>query len=117
MIQDDFIQNDLFGFPYNGKFPPCTYNFQKSKLYHGYDTPAQECLFYDFAVQGYDLKIKYKGIYYYFMVDSDCVWLSDKQFCATKERFKNGNDVLTNFLIDGKPLYSIVDDLEEYESM
>lgn len=32
-----------------------------NEKYHGYDTPAQECLFYDFAVLGYDLMIKYHG--------------------------------------------------------
>lgn len=42
--------------------------------------------FYDFAVQGYDLKIKYKGQSYYFMVDIDCVWLSDESFTAMDQK-------------------------------
>ena len=86
-------------------------------LYHGYDTPAQECLFYDFAVLGYDLMVKYHGKSYYFMVDDNCVWLSDSNFCEMKQKFKNGNDVLEHFMIEGKPLISIVDDLEDYEPM
>ena len=32
-------------------------------------------------------------------------------------RFGNGNDVLENFKIDGKPLYKLVDELDEYEPM
>lgn len=43
-------------------------------------------VFYDFAVQGYDLKIKYKGQSYYFMVDIDCVWLSDESFTAMDQK-------------------------------
>ena len=75
------------GFAFNGKFPPGA----SDSLYHGYKTPAQECLFYDFAVQGYDLMVKYKGVSYYFMVDTDWVWLSDENFTATVRKFDNGN--------------------------
>lgn len=74
-------------------------------------------MFYDFAVQGFDLMIKYKGVSYYFMVDTDCVWLSDANFTAMKKRFENGNDALEHFCIDGIPLYKIVDELDEYEPM
>ena len=101
------------GFAFNGKFPPGV----SDSLYHGYKTPAQECLFYDFAVQGYDLMVKYKGVSYYFMVDTDWVWLSDENFTATVRKFDNGNDVLEHFCIDGVPLYKLVDKLDEYESM
>ncbi len=95
------------------KFPP---NCNDS-LYHGYKTPAQECLFYDFAVQGYDLMVKYKGLSYFFMVDTDCVWLSDENFTATVRKFANGNDVLEHFCIEGTPLCKLVDYLDEYEPM
>lgn len=115
MIKDKYIRKDLFGFYFNGKFPPNASGH--SSLYHGYKTPAQECLFYDFAVQGYDLKVKYKGVYYYFMVDTDCVWLSDEKFTAMKRKYRNANDVLQHFCIDGKPLYQLVDELEDYEPM
>lgn len=114
MTKDIHIRKDLFGHPFNGMFPPTD---KESDIYSGYSTPAQECLFYDFAVQGYDLKIKYNGNYYYFMVDTDCVWLSDKSFTEKKKKFKNGNDVLKNFIINGKPLYQLTDKLEEYEPM
>lgn len=100
---------------YNKQFPPTS--LQDKYSHNGYTTPAQECLFYDFAMQGYDLMIQYKGNKYYFMVDKDCVWLSDKNFTKTNKRFKDGNDVLTNFLIDGTPLYQLVDKLEDYEAI
>lgn len=113
MTKDSYIRTDICGFAYNGNFPPNS----NERLYHGYKTPAQECLFYDFAVQGYDLMIKYKGLPYYFMVDTDCVWLSDEHFSATVRKFANGNDVLEHFCIEGTPLCKLVDNLDEYESM
>lgn len=115
MINNSSIQKDLLGYAFNGKFPP-KFN-DKNNLYHGYETPAQECLFYDFAVQGYNLKIKYKGQSYYFMVDTDCVWLSDETFTETIQKFANGNEALLNFCINDIPLYKLVDDLEEFDPM
>lgn len=113
MIKDPYIRTDICGFAFNGKFPPNS----NDSLYHGYKTPAQECLFYDFAVQGYDLMIKYKGQSYFFMVDTDCVWLSDETFSATVQKFANGNDALEHFCIEGTPLCKLVDNLDEYEPM
>lgn len=115
-MDKSYILYDFAGYPFNGKYPPKG-TPKNGNLYHGYETPAQECLFYDFAVLGYDLMVKYHGKSYYFMVDDDCVWLSDSNFCAMSQKFKNGNDVLEHFMIEGKPLISIVDDLEEYEPM
>ncbi len=100
-------------FPHNEVFSPDS----NDSLHNGYKTPAQECLFFDFAVQGYDLMIKYKGQSYYFMVDTDCVWLSDENFTATIQKFANGNDVLEHFCIEGTPLCKLVDKLDEYEPM
>ena len=73
MTKDSYIRTDIRSYDFNGKFPPNDSN----SLYHGYKTPAEECLFYDFAEQGFDLMIRYKGRSYYFMVGEDCVWLSD----------------------------------------
>ena len=113
MIKDSYIRTDICGYAFNGKFPPN----DRNSLYHGYRTPAEECLFYDFAVQGYDLMIRYKGQSYYFMVDEACVWLSDENFTATIKKFANGNDVLENFCIEDVPLYKLVDKLDDYEPM
>lgn len=110
MINDKNILYDLAGYPYNGKYPP-----RGNSNYHGYDTPKQECLFYDFAVLGYDLMITYRGVSYYFMVDNDGVWLSDEQFSAKNKRFENGNDVLESFSIEGRKLIDIIDELDYAE--
>ena len=113
MKKESYILYDFAGYPFNGKYPPCS----KKSLYHGYETAAQECLFYDFAVLGYDLKIKYNGLYYYFMVDEDSVWLTDETFCEQRQQFQSGNDVLESFMIDGKRLKDVIDELEEFEPM
>ena len=33
------------------------------------------------------------------------------------QKFKNGNEVLEHFLIEGKPLFSLIDELDDYEAM
>lgn len=111
MIKDTSITLDLSGYPFNSKYPP---RGNKSQ-YHGYDNANQECVFYDFAVMGYDLKITYQGKSYYFMVDEDCVWLSDEIFSAQLQRFANGNDVIENFLIGDQKLLDIIDSLDYSE--
>lgn len=116
MEKKSYIRYDLAGYPFNGKYPP-SIDRRKGNLYHGYKTPREECLFYDFAVQGYDLMISYHGVEYYFMVDEDCVWLSDEKFTAMLQRFESGNDVLEKFMIEGKPLIQLIEDLDECEPM
>lgn len=106
------MKRDALGRPYNSKFPP---DRPRSRRYDGYSTPARQCLFHDFAVLGYDLRVKYGGESYYFMVDETCVWLSDSEFTATLRRFDDACDALEHFLIGGRPLAGIVDELEEYE--
>ena len=113
MDNKDYIMYDLAGYPYNGKYPPK--DNAKNNLYYGYESPAEECVFYDFAVMGYDLKIKYHGVYHYFMVDTDCVWLSDKNFTAQIKRFSNANEVIEKFEIEHVPLINLINELEEFE--
>lgn len=111
MEKDNDIKFDLAGYPYNGKYPP---NCPGSQ-YNGYKTPAEECLFYDFAVLGYDLMIKYQGLSYYFMVDEDCVWLSDEKFTAKKQKFSNANEALETFMIGNQPIVLLIEQLDEFE--
>lgn len=113
MTQDPFIKTDSRGFTINSKFPPNKAN----SLYYGYKTAAEECLFYDFAVQGYDLIIQYNSQSYYFMVDTDCVWLSHDIFTAMIKKFANGNDVLEHFCLNNISLYKLVNKLDGYEPM
>lgn len=116
MAKNSYIRYDLAGYPFNGKYPPRDGD-KNGNLYHGYRNPKEECLFYDFAVLGYDLMFSYHGKEYYFMVDEDCVWLSDENFTAMTQRFDSGNDVLENFMIEGTPLIQLINQLDECEPM
>ena len=64
MEKSDYVMTDLMGYPYNGKYPP---KGDKRGIYHGYSSDVEETLFYDFAVQGYDLTFVYKGKRYCFL--------------------------------------------------
>ena len=72
MAYEDYVKKDLAGYWYNSKYPP---NYEvNGSLYHGYKDSVEETLFYDFAVQRYDLRFTYKGKLYHFL--SDCCIIS-----------------------------------------
>ena len=112
MSKSDYVMNDCLGYPYNGKYPPTG---EKNGLYHGYKNATEETLFYDFAVQGYDLTFAYKGLRYYFLSTPDYVALCDDRYTEEYQRFADGNAALEQFQIDGKPLIELIPDLEEVE--
>ena len=85
-------------------------------LYHGYKNSVEESLFYDFAVQGYDLGFTYKDKRYYFLSESDYVALSDENFTEEYQRFDDGNSALEQFLIDGKNVIELIDQLVDVET-
>lgn len=111
----DLVGNDLFGFPYNKKYPPNKEN--KAFPYNGYATPNREIFFYSFAVQGYDVEYTYNGKKYYVMFEPDAVYESDNHFTAKLKKFQDGNDYIENYLIDGIRLIDIIDELEDVEPM
>ena len=114
-IMDNAIEKDLFGYPFNAKYPPCPEKY--GNRYHGYATDARETLFYNFAVQGYDLRFRYHGKWYYFMSEADHVARCDEAFWNEYERFPSANAMIEQFEIDGKKLLDIIDELEDVEAM
>ena len=72
-----YIALDLCGYRYNKKYPPNKERFGES--YGGYKNNAEEVLFYDFAVQFYDVSFKYKGKSYYLLTESDHVAVCDRR--------------------------------------
>ena len=87
MAKADYVMKDLAGYLFNGKYlPDYSHN---GGLYHGYKNSVEETLFYDFAVQGYDLAFSYKGKRYYLMSDPEYVALSDEHFTQEFQRFDN----------------------------
>lgn len=108
----DYEGVDLLGFRYNKKYPPNKDKFGED--YDGYATKAEGVLFYDFAVQGYDVEFSYKGKKYYLLNDGEA-YLSDSHFTAKYEHFDNPMDLVEHLKIDGKTLISIMNDLDDIE--
>lgn len=109
----DYVKEDLAGYPYNSKYPP-DYD-RNGGLYHGYSNNSEETFYYDFAVQRYDLRFSYNGVEYYFLSEEDYVAQCDKTFSTEICRFKDGNDVLEKFEIDGKKLIELISMIEDCE--
>ena len=112
MAKSDYVKTDLMGYPYNSKYLP---KGDKHGLYHGYASDAEETLLYDFAVQGYDLTFIYKGQRYYFLTTTDHVALCDEHYTEEYQVFSDGNAALEQFMIEGKSLLELIDQLEEVE--
>ncbi len=108
----DYEGLDLFGFRYNKKYPPNKGKYGISN--GGYATKAESVLFYDFAIQGYDVEFTYKGKTYYLLNDGEA-YLSDSHFTAKKEHFNDPIDLIEHLKIDGKTLISIINELDDIE--
>ncbi len=83
--------------------------------FHGYKSWNEEALFYQFAVQRYDLSFRYHGRMYYLLAEMDHVAVSDEGFAHEIVPFESGNALIENYLIEGKPLIDIINDLEEVD--
>lgn len=109
----EYIQNDLAGYPFNSMYPP---NYEKNgELYHGYHNSIEETFFYDFAVQRYDLRFRYEDKEYFFLCEKDHVALCDENFNTEYVRFKDGNDALENFVIEGHRLLDLISVIKDCE--
>ena len=106
---------DSDGYPFNKKYPPSKDRLRSE--YGGYETWNRWILFYDFAVQGYDLYFKYKGKEYHFLSEPDYVAYCDDHYTEEYQRFPDGNVLIEQFEIDGKKLIDIIDELEDVEPM
>ena len=108
-----YIGYDLFGYPFNSGFPPNTDLYGDG--YAGYKNTASQVLFYDFAVQMYDVRFKYNGNMYYLMYTPDYAALCDENFYNEIEIFATPNDLIKNSAIDGRKLLDIIDEIDEIE--
>lgn len=113
MSRKDYVKIDLAGYPFNWKYPP---NYEiNGTMYHGYKDAVEETFFYDFAVQGYDLRFLYQDKWYFFMSDDEYVALTDDNFTYEYQRFEDGNAVLEQFCINGIRLLDILHDIDYCE--
>ena len=108
-----YLKKDLAGFYFNSKYPP---NVKiNGTHYGGYRNNAEEVLFYNFAVQGYDVSFTYKGQRYYLVFSQDHVATCDSKFTEEFEVFANANELIEKYQIDGKTLLELMDELEDVE--
>jgi len=113
MKDPDYIALDLCGYRFNRKYPPNKERYGDS--YGGYKNNAEEVLFYDFAVQFYDVSFKYNGRPYYLLTDDDHVAVCDSNFTEEYETFKDAVELIEKYCIDGKSLLELIDFLEDVE--
>ena len=111
--RDSVVGYNLAGYPFNKKYPPKDMRIGAKR--GGYETWNRWILFYDFAVQGYDLYFKYKGKEYHFLSEPDYVAYCDDHYTEEYQRFPDGNVLIEQFEIDGKKLIDIIDELEDVE--
>ena len=113
MKRDEYIGIGPDGFPFNKIYPP---NAKKGRTsYDGYATNTEDVIFNQFAVYGYDVSFDYNGKTYYLMFEPDHVALSDENFTEEYEVFSDPIDLIRNLKIDGKPLLSIMDKIQDAE--
>lgn len=108
----DYVGYDLFGYPFNKKYPPNKGKYGQS--FDGYPYKALGVLLYDFAVNGYDVELSYKGKTYYFMDVGEGV-VTDSQFTERKDVFDSPMSLVENFKIDGKTLLELAPEIEDIE--
>ncbi|MBQ9665041.1 MAG: hypothetical protein IJ635_02925 [Bacteroidaceae bacterium] len=115
MREKDYLKKDFAGYWYNAKYPP---NKEKYGVaYEGYKNNAAQILFYEFAVQNYDVFFKYKGLPHYLLVEPDHVAVCDSHYTEEYEVFDTAVDLIEQYKIDGKPLIELIDELEDVEAV
>lgn len=110
-----YIGKDILGFRYNAVYPPNTVRF--GTTYGGYPNNARQVLFYDFAVQGYDVEFRYESKKYHLLFEPDHSALCDENYTKEYKSFSNPLELIENLSIDGKKLVDIIDELEDVEPM
>lgn len=109
-----YVAYDLFGNPYNKLYPPNKDKY--GSAHEGYETTSEGVLLYDFAIMGYDVEFTYNGQSYHLLNDGEA-HLTDENFSKRIKSFKDPMDLIEHLTIDGKPLISILKDLEDVEPM
>lgn len=110
-----YVQRDIAGYWYNAKYPPDVKRFGNE--YGGYPSDAAEILFYNFAIQCYDVQFKYNGKWYYLIYEADHAGVCRKPFSDEYLSFPDPNTLIEQFEIEGIPLIKLIDQLEDIEAM
>jgi len=108
----DYVGYDLFGYPFNKKYPPNKEKYGQS--FEGYHYKALGVLLYDYCVMGYDVELNYNGESYYLLNAGEGI-ISDSHFTERKEVFDSPMALIENFKIDGKTLLELAPEIEDIE--
>lgn len=109
----DYIGKDLGGFAYNTKYPPTAPCANAPFL--GYSNWNREVLFFEFAVQGYDVSFNFEGETYYLIYDEDGAGRCRVPFHDIIEKFESPNALIEQMDVGGKKLIDVIDLLEDVE--
>lgn len=110
--RDEYIKQDGIGRWINTEYPP--ESLIKYPNNSGYKNADAEMLFYQFAVQYYDLRIKYQGKEYFAFVDDDGAYIADSLYCRISDIYPTPNDLIKYAVMpDGKHLYELVRDTKQ----
>ena len=110
-----YIGVDEHGSRFNAMCPPDKKKY--GVAYGGYKNNARQVLFYDFAVQGYDVEFWYGDKKYNLLYEPTHAALCDEKYSVEYETFTNPMEFIQNLVIDGKKLIDIIDKLEDVEPM
>ena len=99
---------------YEDSFPP---KHRMVSRFRGYDTWNERMLFYEFAVNHYDMFLVYNGKKYIFEIDSEGVRMVDDKQIHVLEKWETAVEFINNFRLNGEPLYKMVNRLEEIDCL
>ncbi len=96
---DDYVNEE---FPPTGKI---------SGRYGGYKTWQEDLLFHQFAAIGLDIEFHYKGNLYQFYHNENGVYLMLNDNDYKSSEWSSANEMISDFKLDGKPIYERFDEL------
>lgn len=108
----DYVGYDLFGYPFNKKYPPNKEKYGQS--FEGYQNKALGVLLYDYCILGYDVELNYNGNTYYLLNAGEGI-VSDSHFTERKEVFDSPMALVENFKIGGKSLLELAPQIDDIE--
>lgn len=108
----DYVGYDLFGYPFNKKYPPNKEKYGQS--FEGYQNKALGVLLYDYCILGYDVELNYNGNTYYLLNAGEGI-ASDSHFTERKEVFDSPMALVENFKIGGKSLLELAPQIDDIE--
>lgn len=107
--RDEYIKQDGAGRWINTEYPPDSFTQYPNNS--GYKNANAEMLFYQFAVQYYDLRMKYQGNEYLAIVDDDGAYIADHLYHRISDIYPTANDLIKHAIMPGgKHLYELVRD-------